>query len=273
LYKCLLIAICLALTTGCGVDFKNEPNPSVINPIVQHADANGVSTWAIVPKSYTPSKSSPWIIYDHGFGQTISSITADPPQSTFVQSLAAGGYIVIASEYRNLACWGDMQCAEDVANLQTLWHSLLNLAPQPFVIGESMGGIVTWNAISHQTLKPLAVVGIYPVCSLANVYAKAVFTPTIQSAYGFQSAEQYAAATAGFDPLLTPPRTFAGFPIQMWASYSDETVSRSQNEDPFASAVNAAGGNVIIHTSHGDHGDPSNFHASEVISFFSSIQQ
>jgi pimeloyl-ACP methyl ester carboxylesterase len=227
----------------------------------------------MVPNSYNPTKASPWIIYNHGFGQTIDSIAADSPQSTFVQSLAGAGYVVIASEYRNLGCWGNTECVEDVANLQVLWHSLLNLAPQPYVIGESMGGIVTWNAISHHALRPLAVVGIYPACSLANMYTKAAFVSTIQSAYGFNSPEGYRSATAGFDPLLTPASTFASYPIQMWASYSDQTVSRAKNEDLFATAINAAGGNAIIHTSQGDHGDPSNFDARAVISFFSSIQQ
>ena len=259
---------------GCGVELNVEPAP-VHSPILQRTDLNGVSTWAIVPDSYSydKSKAYPWIIYDHGFGQTINSITANPPQSSFVQSLVTAGYVVIASEYRNLACWGDMQCAEDIANLQALWRSHLNLTPQPYVIGESMGGIVTWNAISHGTVKPLAVVGIYPVCSLANMYTKAEFVPTIQSAYGFDSPEGYSTATAGFDPLLTPPRTFTGFPILIWASYSDHTVSRSKNEDPFAAAINAAGGNVTLRTSHGGHGDPSNFDAPAVISFFSSNER
>jgi alpha-beta hydrolase superfamily lysophospholipase len=224
----------------------------------------------MVPDSYDASKPSPWIIYNHGFGQTITSITANRPQSYFVQSLANAGYVVIASEYRNLSCWGDTQCTEDVANLQTLWRSLLNLAPQPYVIGESMGGIVTWNAISLGAVKPLAVVGIYPVCSLSNMYTSAEFAPTIQSAYGFNSPAQYSTATAGFDPLQTPPQTFTGFPILIWASYSDQAVSRSKNEDPFSAAINAAKGNVTLRTSHGNHGDPSNFDAPAVISFFAS---
>ena len=227
-------------------------------------------TWAILPASYNPKNSSPWIVYNHGFGQTISSITADPPQNFFVQALATSGFVVIASEYRNLGCWGNMECAEDVANLQGLWRSKLNLAPKPFVIAESMGGIVTWDAISHGTLKPLAAVGIYPVCNLAAMYSNRVFAPSIQAAYGFTSSAGYSAATTGFDPLLTPPIIFVRIPIQIWASYSDRIVLRSQNEDPFADAINAAGGSATIHTSQGDHGDPSNFDAPAVISFFSS---
>jgi alpha-beta hydrolase superfamily lysophospholipase len=237
---------------------------------LQKSDANGVSTWAILPPSYNPQSPSPWIIYDHGFGQSIGSIAANPPQSAFVQSLATSGFVVIASEYRNLTCWGNMECADDIANLQTVWHSQLNLSPQPFVIGESMGGIVTWNAILHGTLKPLAAVGIYPACNLAAMYAEEAFTPTIQTAYDFVSPAGYGAATMGFDPTLAQPSNFVEIPIQIWASHSDRIVLRSQNEDPFAKAINAAGGNITIHTSRGDHGDPSNFDAPAVISFFSS---
>ncbi len=143
--------ICAGLTVGCGMDVR----VAVRSTTLQHTDANGVATWAMVPDSYDASKPTPWIIYNHGFGQSITSIAANPPQSTFVQSLANAGYVVVASQYRDLACWGDTECAEDIANLQTLWRSLLNLAPQPFVVAESMGGIVTWNAISLGTIKPL----------------------------------------------------------------------------------------------------------------------
>jgi fermentation-respiration switch protein FrsA (DUF1100 family) len=265
--------VCAALAVGCGVHLTVEPAPPVLSKVLQRKDANGVATWAIVPNSYDSSKAFPWIIYNHGFGETIGSITLNAPQNNFVQSLAAAGFVVVASEYRDPACWGDMECAEDIANLQVLWHSLLSLTPQPYVIGESMGGVVTWNAILLNTVKPLAVVGIYPVCSLANMYTKAEFAPTIQSAYGFDSPGEYSKATAGFDPLLAPPHVFTSFPIMIWASYSDHTVSRSKNEDPFSAAINAAGGNVVVRASYGDHGDPSNFNAPAVISFFSSNQR
>jgi hypothetical protein len=132
-----------------------------------------------------------------------------------------------------------------------------------------MGGIVTWNAISHGTLHPLAIAGIYPVCNLASMYAESAFAGAIERAYDIASPSDYVAATRGFDPILIPPSKFAGIPIEMWASYSDGAVVRAQNEDPFAEAINAAGGSVAIHTSHGGHGDPSNLDASAVISFFS----
>jgi pimeloyl-ACP methyl ester carboxylesterase len=262
----LLLAICAALMIGCArFEFRNS---NVW--ILRQTDVNGVLTWAVLPASYNSQNPTPWIIYNHGWGQTISSILADPPQGGFVRSLAAAGFVVIASEYRNRSCWGDQECVEDIANLQTVWRSQLNLLPQPFVIGESMGGIVTWNAISHGTLKPLAAVGIYPACSLAAMFATPIFTPTVERAYDITSPAGYSTATRGFDPMLAPPTAFLDIPIQVWASYSDHSVLRSQNEDPFADAINAIGGSVTIHTSHGGHGDPTNFKAGPVISFFSS---
>jgi alpha-beta hydrolase superfamily lysophospholipase len=267
------MALSVPLIVGCAQVHLIVLATSIShNQILQQSDPNGISTWAIVPESYNSQNASPWIIYNHGFGQSIGSIIANPPQSVFVQSLAAAGFVVVASDYRNLTCWGNTECADDVANLQMLWRSQLNLWPRPFVIGESMGGIVTWNAISHGTLKPLAAVGLYPVCNLADMYAKNIFAPTIQTAYDFTSPSGYLAATKGFDPLLDPPSTFADIPIQIWASHSDRIVAFSRNEAPFAKAINDTGGSVVIHTSRGDHGDPSNFNAQAVIAFFRAHQ-
>lgn len=260
------------LFAGCAGAVFTTPVPSKVS-VMRASDANGTSTWALVPSSYTLTKPAPWIIYDHGFGQSMTWILENPPQSSFIQSLAAAGYIVVASDYRSLSCWGDADCVEDIANLQTLWRAKLNLAPKPFVIGVSMGGIVTWNAVSHGALAPAAVVGIFPACNLANMYADPGFTPSIQEAYGFATSSEYPQATAGSDPALVPPSTFARFPIQIWASNSDTVVLTSQNEIPFAAAVNAAGGDVVLHPTRGDHGDPSNFDAPAVIAFFSAHRE
>lgn len=271
----ILAALCW-LCAGCAaVHLVDQSNSSFNVQVIQKTDVNGVATWAILPSSYSGKTATPWIIYDHGFGQTIESILQNNPYSDFVKALAAAGFVVVASDYRDLECWGNEDCAEDIANLQSLWRSQLNLAAKPFVIGESMGGIVTWNAISHGTLTPMAVVGIYPVCNLAAMDGSGnpAFVSTIQSAYGYASQAGYAAATKGYDPMLTPASEFTRFPIVIWASNSDHIVKRSLNEDPFVRAIRSAGGNAIIHTSGGDHGDPSNFDAPAVISFFQSLEQ
>jgi len=179
-------------------------------------------------------------------------------------------YVVIASDYKIQNCWGNAQCVTDIAAVQKSWKEHLNLTPNPYVIAESMGGIVTWNAISHNTLSPRAVVGIYPACSLSNMYGDGVgpVSLDIQNDYGFSNPSGYAAATAGYDPMMAPALDFTSFPVLMWASHSDTSVVRSKNEDPFAARVNAAGGYVVINTSHGNHGDMSNFDPQAVLDFF-----
>ena len=213
---------------------------------------------------------SRWVLYNHGFGQSGRNISTNPHDRCFVNALVEGGYVVIASDYKVQNCWGNSQCVTDIAAVQERWKAYLNLRRAPYVISESMGGIVTWNAIAHGTLSALAVVGVYPVCNLSNMYAGGTgpFYLSIQSAYDFLSPSGYAAATAGSDPMLDPASQFTAFPILMWASYSDNTVVRSYNEDPFAAQVNAVGGNAIINTSTGNHGDASNFDPQAVLEFF-----
>src|SRR5215469_3262180 len=135
------------LTAGCArLHLSLAPTSNTPNRILQANDTNGVFTWAILPTTYNPQTANPWIIYNHGAGQTINSILSDPVHNLSVQSLAAAGFVVIASEYRSVTCWGNTECTTDIANLQSLWRDQLNLSSQPFVIGESMGGVVTWNA-------------------------------------------------------------------------------------------------------------------------------
>jgi len=114
-----------------------------------------------------------------------------------------------------------------------------------------------------------SVVGIYPACNLSNMYAGGTgpFYQDIQSDYDFSSPDGHTATTAGYDLMLLPASDFATSPILMWASHSDTSVMRSQNEDPFAPRVNAAGGNATIIPSSGNHGDASNFNPQAVVAF------
>ncbi|MGC2477915.1 MAG: hypothetical protein WA485_26490 [Candidatus Sulfotelmatobacter sp.] len=271
LNRVILIFAVVGLTVGCGSNTRTACTLQQlgISPI-QLVDANGVKTYGIIPRNYNPSIPSRWVLYDHGSGQTGLAISTNACDTILVKALVQANYVVIASDYKVQNCWGNAQCVTDLAAVQKRWKEQLNLSPKPYVIAESMGGIVTWNAISHNALAPRAVVGIYPACNLSNMYDNGAgpFYLPIQSDYGFSNSTGYAAATAGYDPILSPASDFISFPILMWASYSDTLVLRSQNEDPFAARVNAAGGNVVINTSIGNHGDISNFDREGVLDFF-----
>ena len=265
-----LILILLVLPVACGTNSQNNCTAPASPSPVQLSDANGVPTYGIIPASYKPGIQSRWVLYNHGSGQSGLDISTNHHDSCLVNALVQAGYVVIASDYKIDTCWGNSQCVTDIAAVQERWKAYLNLRPTPYVISESMGGMVTWNAIAHGTLSPLAVVGLYPACNLANMYngGTGPFSTPIQEDYGFSDPSGFAAATAGYDPMLVPASEFTDFPIMMWASYSDTTILRSENEDPFAARVNAAGGNAIIITSRGRHGDASNFAPQAVLSFF-----
>src|SRR4051794_20489795 len=98
-----------------------------MNSVHQIKDANGVSTWASIPPFYRPDIEWPWVIYDHGYGQLGSHIYSDSNLGDLVKSLASAGYIVIASDYRNINCWGNADCDDDIANLQDVWRAHLRL--------------------------------------------------------------------------------------------------------------------------------------------------
>jgi acetyl esterase/lipase len=252
------------------LDIPMFPGASNSATVVQLNDAHSVPTWAIIPPTYRVGVQSPWVIFDHGAGQSGLAISTDAHDNLLINALVQAGYVVVSSSYTTQNCWGNPQCVTDIAAVQTQWKSYLNLAPQPYVVAESMGGMVTWNAITHGALAPRAVVGIYPACNLSAMYGAGfgLFVSDIQTDYGFSIPSGYAAATAGYDPMLAPVSKFTGIPILMWASYADTTILRSQNEDPFAAAINAAGGNVVVNTSTGNHGDVSNFNPQAVVDFF-----
>jgi pimeloyl-ACP methyl ester carboxylesterase len=163
---------------------------------------------------------------------------------------------------------------EDISALYDAFTENLNLDPRPFVIGISMGGIVSWNAVLHGDFVPRAVAGLYPACNLADMYNTGFFTQAIDDDYGFTNPSQFSIATNGYDPTrsenLVP---LTKFPIIMWASYGDTTVKKTVNADLLASSVNALGGSVTVITTTGNHGDISNYQPDVLVGFFNSALQ
>lgn len=151
-----LISAFVVLTVGCGTNSRTDcGTDSRTFPLVQLSDANGVQSYGIVPPSYRPDVASRWVLYNHGLGQSGRDISTNPHDRCLVNALVEAGYVVIASDYKGRNCWGNSQCVTDIAAVQERWKAYLNLRRAPYVISESMGGIVTWNAISHGTLSPL----------------------------------------------------------------------------------------------------------------------
>jgi len=157
-----LIVAVVVLTSSCApISLTACPVQSRVSSI-QLSDANGVATYGIVPSAYTRDVQSRWVLSNHGSGQSGLAISTNPHDSCLVDTLVQAGYVVIASDYKIDNCWGNSQCVTDIAAAQERWKAYLNLRPFPYVISESMGGIVTWNAIAHGTLSPLVGGGNLP---------------------------------------------------------------------------------------------------------------
>lgn len=274
----VLLVLPAFILSGCGVTpaktVTAPPStvPSKIAPATPQfslVDANGTAVHGWLPAKFDITKTYQWVIFDHGHGQLGSAIFNDPQVLLLTTALTNAGYVIASSEYATPNCWGDASCVEDSKALYDVFTNTLNLDPKPFVIGQSMGGMVMWNAILHASFTPKAVAGIYPACNLLNMYQSASFSAEIQADYSFTSSSTFATATKGYDPvnseLLTP---LVAVPALIWSSYGDTVVSRADNEDLLAKAVSAAGGSMTIITTVGDHGDNSNFDAPTLVAFF-----
>jgi hypothetical protein len=241
---------------GCGAKFGTT----------LYSSGQGGSV-AMVPPSYNPQVASRWVIYFHGFAESADVILTGAYGNT-MQDLVNHGYVVVAMNNTVQNCYGNAQCSKDVAALIVNYRSVLNLEPEPYAIAASMGGFTMLNAIAAGVMHPKAAVGWSLNTNLAWDYAYGNAGPVIAEDYDITESNSYELATAGYDPMRDEGKTFAAVPFELWSSYDDPLAPRSENTDPFAASVNAAGGQVIVKTSTGGHLDESNFHAGEVVTFF-----
>ena len=222
---------------------------------------------AEVPGSYSASVQNPWVIYFHGYNETDASILTGN-YSGAEQALLSAGYVVIAMNNTVQNCYGNAQCVQDVKALIEAAKEALSLTDRPFVMADSMGGFTMLNAIARGAVSPIAAVGWCINTNLGWDYTSGGARVPITADYDISEATPYAEATQGADPMLGGGAIFAQVPLALWSSYADTVVLREQNTDPFASMVRAAGGSVVVHTSQGNHMDPSNFDPAAIIAFF-----
>ena len=136
-------------------------------------------------------------------------------------ALLAAGYVVVGMNNTLQNCYGNAQCTQDVAGIVQLYRSKLNLAPQPYVLADSMGGFTLLNAISLRSIKPKAVVGLCLNTDLAWDFLEGHAAVPITAAYNLSDANPYASATSGYDPMLAGGKPFVPVAFALWSSYAD----------------------------------------------------
>lgn len=224
-----------------------------------------------IPKGYDSRKPSPIIIYCHGQGDTEDHIlpaTRPTAVGPVIKALVDAGYLVVASDFAGPINWGYPAA---VAAFEDLYRHLRDkwpLAPIG-VLANSMGSTVSLNTIARRKVPGITCwYGIQPACNLAAAYAGA-FTSVIKTAYGIAAdGSDYAAKTAGYDPMTREGWEFRGLPMRVVASPADTAVPKAQHADVLVAKVQPYAQAISMLVVSGGHSDPSHFVPSDALAFF-----
>jgi len=216
-----------------------------------------------VPSGFT--KYSKVILYVHGSGEDQDAFMhSSDKHNTKMAFIKAGfGVIECLASGNN---WGNQTSLTDYQTLITWAKSII-----PFtdlnIYAQSMGGLTGMHLFMTDT-SINKFVGIYPALSLANMFTTS-YKAAIKTAYGFSNDADYATATAGYDPMLLSGSNLNHRKIELVASPSDVTVTKTDNTDAFNTAFGSLADITVVVAS-GVHGDPSHFDGTRDVDFFNS---
>lgn len=224
--------------------------------------AGGQNVRILIPDNYVASA----VVYHHGVGEDHTAITSDTLKADVVDRLLADGYIVAGSNAAG-ENWGNQASLDAYAALQALL--VADYAPtKTAIFSQSMGGCS--GLLTAASGGFAAWFGIYPVCSLAAMYAAGGFAGAIRTAFGIAGdGSDYASKTAGYDPALKSAALFNQLPMRFWASAADTVVGKTTNTDAMKTLVAASKAESEVIVCSGNHGHASHFDPQGVSDFLS----
>lgn len=224
--------------------------------------AGGSSIRVLIPDNYVSSA----VVYHHGVGENYTHLTSDSLKADVVARLLSDGYLVASSSAAG-DNWGNQAGLDAYAALQT--YLVTNYAPtKTAIFSQSMGGCS--GLLTAATGDYVAWFGIYPVCSLANMFGSnaGTYASSIRTAFGIASnGSDYSTKTSGFDPLLLSASAFDRLPMRFWSSSGDTVVTKAGNSDLMAAHVAASKAESANIACTGNHGDTSHFDPQGVSDF------
>jgi hypothetical protein len=225
--------------------------------------------WMILPPTVgKPTTAAGLVVYHGGSGENVTAPLVDSLKFALVAAIRAAGYVMASSSAHGANFGTDADLA-DYAELEAYCADVWKIS-RVIHLSQSMGGLSGMLTASNRLLPVRGWVGIYPVCNLANMYANPSFTAAIKTAYGIaEDGSDYAAKTAGHDPVLLIANKFGGLRMRFYASPDDTVVPKASHSDPMKLLVAGVTleSDVVVCT--GEHGDPSHFQAADCVSFLS----
>ena len=198
------------------------------------------------------------ILYCHGASVDETYLTT--ANHTVVNSaMNAAGYVIAGSYSGSDAHWGNPASIE---RLKIFYDYLIaTFSPTRVILwGESMGGCIALKALADSRFAPIK--GAYlnfPACSL-----------TAMNYGGFvaQLAAAYPSGFAGESPTDIAGSAYAGKRLRFTHSPSDTVVVKTTNTDAMRTIVSGQATESGLVTTTGEHGDISNYDATDMVDFF-----
>ena len=247
-----------------------EDETAIYNYLIEkyfYSTFNAGDKRAFVPKNYVPGNKV--IIYFYGAGEDEDAPVASKLLIPTMEAFMSEGWVV-------LSClaggnnWGNAASITAYYDLITWFKaSFINATwTDVNIYAQSMGGLSGLQMFMADT-QFTKFIGIYPVCNLANMYLNATYKTQIKTAYGIVDDSEYAAKTAGHDPMLLSGDLLGGRKIELVASEGDLVVNKDANTDLFNTTFGALA-NITVIESSGTHGDVSNFNLARDVAFLKS---
>ncbi|HZH32480.1 MAG TPA: hypothetical protein VEY11_17080 [Pyrinomonadaceae bacterium] len=204
-----------------------------------------LSTPALIVHREGYKTTRPLVILNHAAGLTERQFKELPAYRQLLNALLEEGYIVAASRLTDNPAtgannWGNQAAIDANVEMYGYVRDHYRVNPdQVAMIGSSMGGLVTMLAFADGRI-PLRGAALYNgVLNLRHQFDTNPFmAKAIRVAYAIADDDSnYHTKTAGHDPILLPPSTYAGARFRFYSAPGDLLVSHVQNAEAMSALI------------------------------------
>lgn len=223
------------------------------------ATYSGVDLMVLEPAAYDSTVATPFIYYHHGAGENRESLLTDSLKATCLAQFLSDGYLLGGISADN--DWG----SNSARYITAFPYFQTNYKLRGTVIwSQSMGGcsgLINFANRAYDDCRGW--LGTYPVCNLADMYARGSYTSYINSAFNIPGGGDYATQTAGKDPALYSGQLFLNRYMRFYASYGDHITYQDSNADVIIASASPYAQECSLVQCTGEHGDNSHFLPSD----------
>ena len=198
----------------------------------------------------------------HGHGSTGEVISRTSYMMDSWTALTDAGFTVAFPDLSSNAHWSNDNAMTYLALCHQTLIAALDLDPEVYMYGISMGGGASLTAIAKKVIPIRAAYLAHPSCDMRARWADPATWPTLRTAYGDVEADML-----DNNPWSQSTSAFAGVPLLFTASPDDTTTPKDYHTDAFRTKLGAVTPNYLI-TATGNHMDPSHFRARDALNFF-----